>query len=407
MTSLFWLVAAGGISLASAGYIVWRKSRAIGLDQWFPGYVATWGRRRAPAAGSPIHVFLCIADHYEPKGGGVDPDAARARVRRWVQEYPARFTRFQDSDGAPPKHTFFYPAEEYEEHLLDELQHLCAEGFGEIEVHLHHDKDTAENLTRQLLSFKETLATRHGALGRDRRSGDPGYVFIHGNWALDNSRLDGCWCGVNNELSILEETGCYADMTFPSAPSTTQPPTINAIYRAIDDPERPRSHDYGVRLKSNVAPTAGLLMVTGPLVLNWARKKLGLLPGIENSCLQWSQPPSAARLNNWLRAGVSVDGRPDWYFVKLHTHGAVERNADVLLGKSMENLHAELAARAAADSNFHFHYVTAREMVNVILAAEAGESEWRHDLRDFRWAAPTFGREASHAADYRQEQFIV
>ena len=45
-----------------------------------------------------------------------------------------------------------------------------------------------------------------------------GYAFIHGNWSLCNSRPDGRYCGVNNELDVLRETGCYADFTLPSAP---------------------------------------------------------------------------------------------------------------------------------------------------------------------------------------------
>ena len=37
------------------------------------------------------------------------------------------------------------------------------------------------------------------------------FGFIHGNWCLDNSRADGRWCGLNNELILLRELGCYAD----------------------------------------------------------------------------------------------------------------------------------------------------------------------------------------------------
>ncbi len=52
-------------------------------------------------------------------------------------------------------------------------------------------------------------------------------------------------CGINNELLILKETGCYADFTFPSAPHPTQPSTINSIYYAKDDPLAPNSHNTG------------------------------------------------------------------------------------------------------------------------------------------------------------------
>src|SRR5262249_33803104 len=156
--------------------------------------------------------------------------AGRARVERWVRDYPRRLGRFRDSDGRPPRHTFFYPPEEYAEEYLDGLAGLCRAGFGEVEVHVHHDRDTEEGLRATLLAYKDLLATRHGLLSRRRATGELVYGFIHGNWALCNSRPDGRWCGVNNELRILRETGCYADFTMPSAPSATQTRKINSLY---------------------------------------------------------------------------------------------------------------------------------------------------------------------------------
>src|SRR4029078_10711953 len=171
------------------------------------------------------------------------PAQAAARVARWVEEYPRRFERFRDADGRPPQHAYFSPEEEYEPEFLDAVAGLCRAGFGEVEIHLHHDGDTADDLRRKLESFKRLLADRHGLLSRDRATGELAYGFIHGNWALENSRPDGRWCGVNNELDILRETGCYADFTMPSAPDPAQTRKINSIYYAVDDPARPKSHD--------------------------------------------------------------------------------------------------------------------------------------------------------------------
>ncbi|MFC1831685.1 hypothetical protein ACFL0S_06655 [Thermodesulfobacteriota bacterium] len=39
---------------------------------------------------------------------------------------------------------------------------------------------------------------------------------------MDNLRPPGRWCGVNNEIDILHEMGCYADFTLLSVPSDTQ-----------------------------------------------------------------------------------------------------------------------------------------------------------------------------------------
>jgi hypothetical protein len=44
----------------------------------------------------------------------------------------------------------------------------------------------------------------------------------------------------------------------------------------------------------------------------------------------------------------------------------------MLLGQPMLAFHANLALRAQDNPNFHFHYVTAREMYNLVRAAETG-----------------------------------
>jgi hypothetical protein len=227
------------------------------------------------------------------------------------------------------------------------------------------------------------LASIHGLLPRDKRTGDVAYGFIHGNWALDNSRPDGRRCGVNNELEILRETGCYADFTMPSAPDPTQTRTINSIYYAVDDPIRPKSHDLGIPAGTGAVPSDALMLIQGPLVLDWRRRKWGLIPRIENGCIQGNQPATIERLDNWLMARVQVPTRPDWFFVKLHTHGAPESNQRVLLGEPMVRFHEDLARRARQDPNFQFHYVTAREMFNLVRAAEAGWQGTVADARDY------------------------
>ena len=220
--------------------------RSRGLDRWLLPYMLESSRRWARGHDEAVHLLLCVADHFEPGNGNASPELARSRVGRWVRDYPRCFSNMRDSDGKPPRHTFFYPLEQYRYEDLDALAGLCRSGFSEVEVHLHHDGDTSDSLREKLLVYKELMSRRHGLLPRHRETGAIAYGFIHGNWALDNSRPDGRWCGVNNELDILRETGCYADFTLPSAPSPTQTRKINSIYYATDDPDRPLSHDWGV-----------------------------------------------------------------------------------------------------------------------------------------------------------------
>ena len=112
------------------------------LDRWLVPYVLQTGRRLRRSLG-PIHVLICIADHFEPKIAHATPAVARSRVEKWVCEYPKKFGDCRDSDGRTPRHSFFYPIEDYEYELVEGLAGLCRAGYGEVEFHLHHDQDTA------------------------------------------------------------------------------------------------------------------------------------------------------------------------------------------------------------------------------------------------------------------------
>ncbi|MFM7150129.1 MAG: hypothetical protein ACKO23_09830, partial [Gemmataceae bacterium] len=243
---------------------------------------------------------------------------------------------------------------------------------------LHHDRDTADNLRQTLIQFRDTLANRHGLLARRKNTGETAYAFIHGNWALCNPYPGGDACGVDEEIDILLETGCYADLTMPSAPSRSQAPLVNRLYYASNQPGKSCSHYQGVDVGKGPQPPNSLMMIQGPLVLNWKKRKWGLLPGLENGCLQGTQPPTIDRVDNWLRAHIQVPTRPDWYFVKLHCHGTIENHHDALIhGKA--KFHDQLADKAQREPRFHYHYVSSREMYNLIKAAEAG---WKGSVHD-------------------------
>lgn len=381
-----WL--AGGAAVLSGGAALgYAGLRAKNIDRWLWPYIRSWRQRRDPTPGEPLHLILAICDHFEPKRGNVGMDQALRRVREWQDKYPVLFGGFRDADGRPPQHTFFYPEDEYEPELVQGVADLCGQGFGEVEIHLHHDGDTSDGLRRKLVDFKNRLRQDHGLLGTDRKTGETVYGFIHGNWALDNSRRDGRWCGVNNELDVLRETGCYADFTFPSAPDATQPPMINQLYWAVED-GRPRSHHRGSQLGSVEKPSNALMIVNGPLLFDWKSRKFGFLPGIENGNLQENQPPTQKRLALWMRANVKVRATPEWVFVKLHTHGVHEPNQNVLLGQAMVDFHRCLAERAERESGFRVHYVTAREMANLALAACNRANTLVSSAREYRYDAP-------------------
>jgi hypothetical protein len=248
-----------------------------------------------------------------------------------------------------------------------------------VELHLHHDNDTADNLRADIVTYLERFA-EHGHIARDDR-GRYRFAFIHGNWALANARDDGRWCGVDAEIPLLFELGCYADLTFPSAPDECQPNIVNQIYWPTGDLSRKRAYEQGRRARVGEVMHDRLLMIQGPLAL--ARRPERLAVRIETSHLNETDPPSPARIRTWVDQRVHVKGRPEWIFVKLHTHGAPEPAAASLLGDGGHALHRELTTRYNDGERWVLHYVTAREMYNIAIAAMESRSGNPDDYRNY------------------------
>ena len=122
-------------------------------------------------------------------------------------------------------------------------------------------------------------------------------------------------------------------------------------------------------------------MIQGPLGLDFARRVSGWpVPSIENGALTTLCPPTMRRLGLWCGAGIAVAGRPDWIFIKLHCHGMDPRDEAAMLGAPLRRFLSELTAWAGA----RVHFVTAREMVNIVLAACDGLEGNPGGYRDYR-----------------------
>jgi hypothetical protein len=331
-------------------------------------------KRRNMAADGPVDVLLCVVDHFEPQVGGAAAGIADRRLKNWLDQYPKIADRHRDADDCRPAHSFFYPWDEYRVEEMAPLQAMCAEGYGEIEVHLHHRDDTEATLRAKL---EDAIAEfrSHGALAC-WPTGKPAFGFIHGNWALDNSRQENGanFCGVNSEIRLLRDLGCYADFTFPAWQKTAQPRLTNAIYYATDDPEAPKSHERGPRARVGASDRGDLLLVQGALVpylLDWKR---GGRPAMDDSDLAFYRRYEPTRADRWIGAGIHVEGCGSRVFVKLHCHGAADKNSECLLGSDLDRMFSDLEARYNDGTRYRLHYVTAREMFNVIRATEIDAS---------------------------------
>lgn len=378
------------VLICTFAFVFWRVLKLKNMDIWFFPYIKNILSR--PKVSETKHVLFCFVDHYEPQWRNDDIDVERARVDRWCKDYRAMAKEHKDADGHYPKHCFFYPEEEYRHEHLAKLSDLCAEGFGEIEIHLHHDNDTAENFTEVMCNFAKTLHNEHGALPIHPETGQIMYAFIHGNWALDNSLPGGHHCGIDNEISLLKETGCYVDMTLPSAPSPAQTSKINAIYYATGKDGHVKNHDQGVDVEVGKEPTGDLMLIQGPIGVNLKWRTPKGVPHIENSDIRKSCPPLKSRIDQWVSSHIHVKGRPEWIFIKIHTHGTQEDDMDTLLGQPRHDMHSYLENEYNDGSDYVLHYVSAREMYNIAKAAEAGKSGNPNEFRDYLLPRPKFKR---------------
>ena len=353
--------------------LTWIVLKSRNMQLWIVSYIKNISTKKLHTPNDCKHIYVCLADHFEPYYGQASVTIARQKVDSWVENYVRVASQHTDSDGKHPQHSFFYPVEEYDDWILDKLSGVCKSGFGDVEIHLHHDNDTEENLEKTLLDFKQLLHSKHGLL-RKNAAGEIVYGFIHGNWALDNSRPDGKWCGIDNELDVLVRTGCEYDMTMPSAPSDTQTSTINSIYIASED-GKCKSHDKGRSLAvGDWKKDNELLMIQGPLTLNWKSRKFGLIPRIESSELSWDNPPALQRVTLWEGCDISVKNAENNIFIKLHTHGLEESNPVMFFENGgFDILWNSLEQKYKNTDSYKLHYVTAWELYSKIKSLSCGE----------------------------------
>lgn len=325
----------------------------------------------AQAAAGPTHVMFTFADHFEPHD--------QATMDRWLPAYRQMASQYRDADGRMPQHSWFWFFSHSDEpeslSFLQQLAGMVYDGFGEVELHFHHGSDT-EPTWRRKMDRMIKLSQSTGALVTAERQPRTAFGFIHGMWALDNSR--GTHCGVNNEIALLRDLGCYADFTHPSW-GPMHPATVNRLYYVADDPARPKSYDAGPRMRVGGEAAGDLLIFEGPSVVRFRRFR----PVYDHGDVTMEDQPTPERIDAWVRTGVHVQGRPEWVFVKVFTHSAVQRDHEAVLGEWGHRLHRYLGERYNDGENYVLHYVTAREAYNIAKAAEAGMTGDPNDYRDF------------------------
>jgi hypothetical protein len=337
---------------------------------WFPSYVSSLLNKKQSVPDEQKHVIFVMVDHYEPGRG----EQGSKINESWLKKFQTIADRHFDSFGNHFRYSWFYPYEERNEQVLISLSKMVFEGYGEVELHWHHPVATSATFPKMLEEAIQWFQ-QHGALVSCGANPATQFAFIHGNWALDNSQPK---CGVNNELQILFDHGCYADFTFSTIGTPSQPRKINAIYYAADTPD-PKSYDTGIDAEVGKSFDGRLMIFEGPIAFEF--KSMGL----EYGAVESYAIPNPNRINRWIDTNIHVKGRPEWVFIKVYSHGV--QSSDTILNHHLD-LMLQSLQEICKKRGISLHYMTAREAYNVVKAAEDGKDGNAENYKDYRIPKP-------------------
>jgi hypothetical protein len=288
-------------------------------------------------------------------GTGTSVETALGRVAQWRERWPRIADDAPaDAAGQRPQYSFFYPQEDYRRDVLDGIAEMVQLGVGDVEVHLHHDQERPDSFRLKVTEFCRRLRDDHGLL--HQQDGRTVFGFIHGNWALDNSHPQGKNCGLNGEIALLRDLGCYADFTMPAIPEPNQGRIVNQIYWCTSNPDgRPRSYDRGIEASVGGGREGDLLMITGPVGLRFEGR---LMPRVEMGEIAGYDLPTPSRVKGWFDVAPTIG---DDLFLKFYTHGASDLNLEPLLSGGLRDLF-RLVSEEAARRGMEVHWATAWQM---------------------------------------------
>lgn len=342
------------------------------IDIWLMSYLKGLFKS-VKVTDKPVDIMLLFVDHFELNGH-------QDRLDAWNIRYPQIAGKHRDSDGQHPKHSFFYAMDLMHEHELETLQHLVKDGFGEFELHWHHSNDTSETFVEKLQAAM-AIFHKYEMMKPYQADQKACFSFIHGDWSLGNSR-GAQYCGVDNEIELLMENGCYGDFTFPAMFVEAQPPMINNIYYCTGN-DQPKSYFSGRDAKVGQTQSEDEFMIfQGPMTINWKDWRHKWHPTIEDGDInRFPTHDDPRRIEAWIRQKIHVQGRPNWQFVKIFCHGAQDHES--VVGPATDRMFSYLEENYNDGEKYRLHYVTAREAYNIVKAAEDGKDGNPNEYRDY------------------------
>lgn len=333
--------------------------------KWIVPYIRNGNSRQFSETDFPIHVYFSICDHFQPFAGFVSQEIAEHRVVTWQKEYTLCAQKHSDSHGNHPVHTFFYSEEDYNPHFTDELSKMVRDKIADVELMIPHQNETIPNIKRKIEEFRDVLFHHHGLL-RKNNSGKIVYGFIHEYRAKKNNDKSNWFTNTSKRLSLLKETGCYADYSFPSDTNTIVPPVLNSIYFANVNSNEFHTNPTNYSAAKNVWSEKDLLFIQGSLFLNWNKRFWGMTPKIENGSLSHLNHFTPDRADLWVKKGIHINGIKNHIFIKLFTHGAIDHTIRYFFGENgLEQLWSYMEKNYINDK-YELHYVSAFNMYEII-----------------------------------------
>lgn len=303
----------------------------------------------------PVNIYLSFCNYFHPFSGGVSQEIAEHRVVTWCKEYSKLSKLHIDSSGNHPIHSFFYSEADYNPRLLDVLYRLHKEKLSDVEILISHIEEPLDNFKHKIEEFRDALFHHHGFL---RKSAEGSIIYgfatemknIYGNKNI--ARND----AIFRKVSILLETGCYADFSLVNK-------KIHREYLKIINCSLKKSSVSGLsETFSDDSIIKDLRLILGPAASSWLNRKWGIFPYLETGEISAIRNFEPFRINSWLQNCIKIDTDTTNLFIKLHTFGGLDQNIRYLLGENGLHQMFTCFEKYCTNNNFVLNYVSAYEM---------------------------------------------
>jgi hypothetical protein len=209
----------------------------------------------APDPARPVHLYVCVADHFEPRWrrpSSTRSAAASPAGRRTTPRSPPPPRQLRPR---PPAHALLPRWRSTAPSTSTPSFELVAtRGSSTSRCTCTTTTTPPTTSARPSWTSPRSSTRSTGCLRRDPVTGQVPGPSSTATGRSTTRTPDGRFCGVDDELSVLLETGCYVDMTMPCVPSPAQGRVVNQIYYARSSPGRSRGHDRGREVRVGGAP---------------------------------------------------------------------------------------------------------------------------------------------------------